>query len=276
MTSLGLIAALLLTGLTSDAQAPPVTAEAIMARVAANQDRSNQLRSEYIYHQHIHLVSQKTNGTQMHEESADYQVTPTPSGSKKELQLLKGHYRHKGRYLEFQGDPAPDQDGLDGDMVHDLREDLANDKSKDGLAKDLFPLTTEEQKKYQFRLLGEQTEQGRRVYRLSFRPRDKGDIDWAGEAFIDATDFEPVRVFTKLSRPIPFLIRKFLVDLPGVGFNVEYRRQPDGVWFPSSFGTEFKFRVLMFLSRNISISLENTEFEHTSVRSTIVGYEAPP
>src|ERR1700722_8825470 len=132
MAGWGFIVALLVAGSGQTAPRPSLTAEAIMARVAANQDRSNQLRSEYIYHQHIHLVSQKANGTQMHEESADYLVTPTPSGSKKELQLLKGQYRHKGQYLEFQGDPAPDEDSLDGDMVHDFREDLANDKSKDG------------------------------------------------------------------------------------------------------------------------------------------------
>jgi len=276
MTALTLFSFFLLTGVSADSQSPTPTAEAIMARVAANQDRSNELRSEYIYHQHIHVVSQKTNGTRMHEESADYLVLPTPSGSKKDLQLLKGRYRHKGRYLEFQGDPAPDQDALDGDLVHDLREDLANDKSKDGLASDLFPLTTEAQKKHEFKLLGEETEQGRAVYHLSFRPKDKSDIDWAGEAFVDATEFEPVRVFTKLSRPIPFLMRKFLVDLPGVGFNVEYRRQPDGVWFPSSFGTEFRFRVLMVLSRNISVSLENTDFEQTHVQSRITGYDTPP
>ena len=274
MSGFILFAVFLMTSCAAGAQSQPLTADAIMARVAANQDRSSQLRAEYVYHQHVHLVSQKTNGTQMHEESADYLVTPTPGGSKKELQRLKGHYRRKGKYLEFQGERAPDEDSLDGDMVHDLREDLTNDKSKDGLASDLFPLTTQSQEKYQFKLLGEQVEQGRRVYRLSFKPKDKGDIDWAGEAFIDESDFEPLRVYTKLSRPIPFLVRKFLVDLPGVGFNVEYRRQPDGVWFPSTFGTEFKFRVLMFLSRNITVSLENTDFEHTSVQSRITGYEA--
>ena len=254
---------------------PPLTAEAIMARVAANQDRSDQLRSEYVYHQHIHIVSQKANGIQMHEESADYLVTPTPDGVQKELKLLKGHYRHKGRYLEFQGEPTPDADSLDGDMVHDFRYDLTDDRSKDGLAKDLFPLTTEEQKKYCFRLLDQETYEGRNVYRIAFAPKDKGDIDWAGEADVDAEDFQPVRVFTKLSRPLPFLMRKFLIDLPGVGFNVEYRRQANGEWFPATFGTEFKFRVLIFLSRNISVSLENTDFERTHVNSRITGYEAP-
>ncbi|HEY6292395.1 MAG TPA: hypothetical protein VI455_12670 [Terriglobia bacterium] len=262
-------------GLALGAEGPSLTADAIMARVAANQDRSDKLRSEYVYHQHIHIVSQKTNGTQMHEESADYLVTPTPDGTQKALKLLKGHYRHKGRYLEFQGEPTPDADSLDGDMVHDFRTDLADDRSRDGLAKNLFPLTTEEQKKYSFRLLDEETQQGRSVYHLAFGPKDKGDIDWAGEAYVDAEDFQPVRVFTKLSRPLPFLMRKFLVDLPGVGFNVEYRRQPGGVWFPATFGTEFKLRVLMFLSRNISVSLENTDFERTHVNSRITGYEAP-
>src|ERR1051326_7859668 len=135
MSAWGLIAALLVAAFAQGADSTPPGAEPIMARVAANQDRSNQLRSEYIYHQHIHLVSQKANGTQMHEESADYLVTPTPLGTKKELQLLKGHYRRKGYYLEFDGEPAPDRDGLDGDMIHDMREDLANDKSRDGLAK---------------------------------------------------------------------------------------------------------------------------------------------
>ena len=57
MSSLGVIAAFLLGCFAQDIGTPPLTAEAIMARVAANQDRSKGLRSEYIYHQHIHLVS---------------------------------------------------------------------------------------------------------------------------------------------------------------------------------------------------------------------------
>src|SRR5215472_4923094 len=102
MASLAVLAALLLARFAPGASSTPLTAEAIMARVAANQDRSNQMRTEYIYRQHIHVVSQKTNGAQVHEESADYLVTPTPGGTKKELQHLRGHYRRKGRYLEFE------------------------------------------------------------------------------------------------------------------------------------------------------------------------------
>ncbi|HUI41671.1 MAG TPA: hypothetical protein VL523_06860 [Terriglobia bacterium] len=275
-----LAAAILLLNpaLPRGAENPPLTAEAIMARVASNQDRSDQLRREYVYHQHIRIVTEKTNGTRMREESADYVVTPTPDGTQKDLTLIAGHYRHKGGYLAFQGEPVPQADSLDGDLIHDFREDLANERSKDGLAHNLFPLTTSEQRNYAFRLLGQETLRGRTVYHVAFRPKDRNDLTWAGEAYIDAADFQPVRVFTKLSRPIPFLIRTFLADLPGIGFDVEYGRQPDGEWFPVSFGTEFRFKLLMFVSRNISISLQNTDFERTHVNHRIqsLGPEQPP
>ena len=245
-----------------------------MARVAGNQDCSDKLRSEYVYKQRLHIATRKTSGKLMREETTDYDVVPTPDGTKKEQKLVAGRYWHKGQYLEFQGEPVPEADSLDGDMIQDFRNDLKDEHSKDGFARDYFPLTTEEQKKYQFHLLSEETLQGRRVYHLGFRPKDKKEYDWAGEAYIDATDFEPVTVFTKLSRPLPFLVRTLLVDLPGVGFNVQYRRQPDGVWFPTSFGTEFRFRLFALLSRDITISLENTAFERTHVESRIK-YQGP-
>jgi len=121
-------------------------------------------------------------------------------------------------------------------------------------------------------------QQERSVYHLGFGPKDQKDIDWAGEAFIDALDFQPVRVFTKLSRRIPFMVRTlFGTDVPGIGFDVHYQRQADGVWFPISFGTEFRLHVLFFLNRDISISLENSAFEHTHVKSKIevLGPEQP-
>ena len=40
-----------------------LTAEAVMARVAVNQDRSESLRKEYVYKQHIHVVTHKPKGT---------------------------------------------------------------------------------------------------------------------------------------------------------------------------------------------------------------------
>ena len=155
-------------------------------------------------------------------------------------------------------------------MIKDFRDDLGNDKTKDGLAKDLFPLTSEEQKAYVFNLIGQEVEAGRTVYHVGFRPKDKDEITWAGEAFIDAAEFEPVRVFTRLSRRVPLWVRTMLgTDLPGLGFNVVYQKQEDGVWFPSSFGTEFRIHAVFFINREISISLQNSAFERTHVNSTM-------
>lgn len=245
-----------------------LTADAIMARVATNQDRSESLRKQYIYRQHTHILTHKPKGRLLREETADYDVLPNADGTQKELKSLTGRYWNKGKYETFQGEPVPEADSLDGGLIRGFREDLSNEKTKDGLAKNLFPLTTEGQKDDEFTLLGQAVEEGRTVYHIGFRPKDKNDISWAGEAYIDAAEFQPVRVFTKLSRRIPFGVRTFLgTDLPGIGFNVVYKRQEDGVWFPATFGTEFRIRALFFINREVSVSLENTGFQHTHVES---------
>jgi hypothetical protein len=245
-----------------------LTADAIMARVAVNQDRSEQLRKQYVYRQHTHILTHKPKGRVLREETADYDVVPTPDGTQKDLKLLFGRYWDKGTYRTFQGEPVPEADSLDGSLIHDFREDLSNEKTKDGLAKDLFPLTSDEQKDYEFKLLGQEIEQGRNVYHIAFRPKDKDEITWAGEAYIDGAEFQPVRVFTRLSRRIPFGVRTFLgTDLPGIGFNVVYKRQEDGVWFPETFGTEFRLHVLFFINREVTVSLQNSGFQHTHVES---------
>lgn len=252
----------------SDSPNASLTADDIMARVAANQDRSEELRRQYVYKQHIHIVTHKPGGKLLREETADYDVTPMPEGTDKELKQLTGRYWHKGKYDTFQGETGADDDSLDAGLIKDFRNDLSNEKTKDGLAKNLFPLTSEQQKEYNFKLLGQEQQAGRSVYHIGFWPKDKDELTWAGEAYIDAVEFQPVRVFTKLSRRVPFAIRTFLgTDLPGIGFNVVYQRQPDGVWFPATFGTEFRIHVLFFINREISVALENSGFEHTHVQS---------
>jgi|SRR5271166_684076 len=272
-----------------EVQSEPLKADEIMARVAANQDRSEALRKEYVYKQHIHIATHKPKSRMMREETSDYDVVPSPDGTQKQLKSLTGRYWNKNKYVDFQGEPVsgdgntdadliqnlrnhepvPEAHRTDADVIHNLRNNLLNDKSKDGLARDLFPLTSEAQKDYQFKLLGQEVDAGRSVYHIAFTPKDTEEPTWAGEAFIDASEFQPVRVFTRMSRRIPLLVRMTWFDLPGFGFNVAYKRQADGVWFPSIFGTEFRLHVgpLSFFNRDIAISLENSEFEHTHVES---------
>ena len=271
--------AILLIATASFAQSPQanpaaLTAGAIMARVASNQDRSEALRKQYVYKQQIHILTQKPGGKLIREETADYNVVPTPGGIKKKLTLLTGRYWHKGRYEQFTGEPTPEEDRFDGDLINDLRDDLSDGETKDGLARRWFPLTREEQKDYAFKLLGQEVQQGRSVYHISFQPKDNDEIPWAGEVYIDAAEFEPVRVFTRLAERVPLMIRTLLgIDVPGIGFNVVYQRQPDGVWFPATVGTEFRIRAKFFVTRQVSMLLENSAFEHTHVvsRMKVIG-----
>jgi hypothetical protein len=272
----------------------PPNAEQIMARVAANQDRTEAARTRYIYQQNIRMVSRKPGGRVMCEEVTESRVSPQQKEIQQQLLMLDGRRWQKGRYVHYttlqerdasdaKDETSPgshskdsevktekhDLEGMDIDLVENLRKNLADDKSKDGLGKGLFPLTTEQQEKYVFKLEGRQNMNGRDVYHVSFRPKDKNDFDWKGEAFIDTQEFEPVVVYTEMSRKIPLAVRTLLgTNLPGLGFSVTYDREPDGVWFPVSFGTEFRMRVLFFIARDISMSLTNSHFEktHSDVR----------
>ncbi len=251
---------------------PELGAAQIMARVAANQTRAEKRRSQYVYRQHILIRSLKTNRKLMAEESADYRLIPTANGTNREMMHLRGRYWRKGGYIVF--DKKPVTNRLDCELVEDLRWNITSRHSKDSLARDLFPLSRAEQRKYRFKLLGEETFDGRKVYRLRFAPRDKNKYTWAGATLVDAQEFEPVSIYTRLARRLPFAVRTLLgTNFPGLGFNVDYQRLAKGVWFPQSFGTEFGVRMLFFFNREITISGEDSGFERTHVNSRVLGYK---
>ncbi len=263
-----LLLAFLASGALS-AQQPPTAAE-IVARVAANQDRAVEARTQFVYEQRVRVQTRRTNGKLLRDETAEYEAFPGPKGTEKRLKTIAGQFLKGRQYTEFKGEPVPEKDSIDGQIIDNVRDDILSGKSKDGVAGDLFPLTTEQQKKYRFELLGEQVVKGRKVWRIGFRPADRGDIDWAGEALIDEQEYQPLNIYTKLSRKIPFAIRTLLgTDLPGLGFNVNYQRFDEGVWFPVSFGSEFRLHILFFLNRQINASLENTGFRRTRVDTTV-------
>src|SRR5438445_2988199 len=83
----------------------PLTADEIMARVAANQDKAIELRAHYVYKQHTHTTTHKTNGKLMREETDDYDVFPTAKGVDGKLQSISGRYWHKGKYETFDHEP---------------------------------------------------------------------------------------------------------------------------------------------------------------------------
>jgi len=272
--------------------APGLSAGEIMARVAANQDRAVAERAHYVYVQHTRMASRK-GSTVLCEELTDYRITPSQDGVQDELLKLDGRMRVKGKYVEYHAlAPKDDKSGVENDhdtvsvsigdgdtdrqIVENMRANLMHDKSKDGISSRLFPLTSKEQAEYNFELAGRERLNGRAVYHVMFRPKDKDDYGWKGDAYVDEQAFQPVMVTTGMARKIPFAVRTLLgTNLPGLGFTVVYAPQADGVWFPATFSSEFKIHVLYFFHRDIVLNAENREFEKTHVTSRILEEMTP-
>ncbi len=261
-----LLAFLLLTSCSFDLPETlgPAPAD-IMHRVAVNQDREQKARNQFVYDQTMHRTIRSKSGKLLREEFWTYAVAPGPRGTEKKLRSVKGRYLKKGKYLPFEGEPLPEVDGLSVEF-----DDVSDNANRDGLNKDLFPLTTEEQAKYHFENFGERVVKGRPAYRIQFRPVDQGEYRWTGEALIDKEEFQPVTVYTRLSRKLPFAVRTLLgTDVPGLGVNIQYTRVDKDLWFPASYGTEFAVHALFFLNRTFTESMENTNFRRATVDSSV-------
>ncbi len=286
---------LLLSIVPVASRAQQLTAADIMSRVAANQDRSEAARTHYIYVQHAHTLSRKGKTTRC-EELTDFRIIPTDKGSDQKLLTLDGRLLYKGKVLHYTqldahasnvkdddslhiGVIGKDDDPMDLDLVENMRHNLTADNSKDGIGTGLFPLTSKLQADYIYTLAGRGPIDGRDCYHIAFVPRDKDDYGWRGDAWIDTKAFQPVLVHTTMARNIPFAVRTLLgTSVPGLGFTVTYAPQPadttDALWFPITFGTEFKLHVLFFFNRTIVLDVRNRDFEQTHVHSTIL--DTPP
>ncbi len=252
----------------------PETADAIMAKVAANQERANRQRSQFVYRQSVLIRMHRGDHKLCREERSEFTVTPGPQGFEKRLTSFSGRYAGKGGLVAYDRPHYEYKElDIDGDVISDLTDDFTNDKnSRDGIGKDLFPLTAGEQSKYVFRLLGKEIAQGRDVYRLSFRPRPHTEgAPWRGEVLVDALEYQPLLVTTRLARGVPFLVKTLLgTNLKYLGFSLAYQPAAEGAWFPVSYGGEFEVRALFFFKRGISVSLANSGFKRADVRSQIV------
>ncbi|MGC2661710.1 MAG: hypothetical protein WA324_27450 [Bryobacteraceae bacterium] len=258
------LAFLILFGLTAEDQSQPAAVE-IMSRVAANQDREQQARNQFVYEQKVHRTMRRKDGKLLREEYRTYSVTPGAKGTERKLLTVKGRYWKHGRYLSFEGEPVP-AEGL----LNVVLDDDDDSTTRDGIDKDLFPLTSDEQKNYTFERIGERVANGRSVYQIRFRPADRHDYGWTGEAWIDKEEFQPVSVYTRLSRKLPLAVRTMLgVDVPGLGFGIQYKRVDKDLWFPASYGTEFAVHALFLLNRTFTESMENTNFRRANVESHI-------
>jgi hypothetical protein len=260
------------------AQGP--AAEQIMRKVAWHQNRAQTMREAFRFEQSV-LIRFHKGKKLVREEAFEYVVRPTARGTEKERTRFLGQYRYKGELHPYY-DPdweASDVD-IDGELITDIAEDLTNDKdSKDGIEKDLFPLTMQEQKDKVFTLKGRESYKGREVYRIEFEPVKKswGDgVPWAGEALIDVEKLQPVLVTTYMAKGLPAAVKVLLgTNISQLGFKVTYEEFEDDLWFPVTYGGEFSVRGVFFYKRNISISLRNSGFERAEVTSRIAFEDQP-
>jgi hypothetical protein len=255
------------------AQTPDV--QTIMDRVGRNQAQAVAQRQEFTFHQKQLLRMNRGNGKVAREENREYDVAPNGHGVKKELIRFEGKYEYKGKYVTYDrpGYTYKEMD-IDGEIIDEMSNEMTNDhSSRDGIGADLFPLTTEQQRRYNFKLLAAEPYHGRDVYRVSFEPKPHQDFDeaaWKGEALIDAAEFQPVLVHSKLAIRIPGAVKVLLgTDIKGLGFSLTYQKFEDGVWFPVSYGGEFEVRAVFFYKRTISVNMTNTEFHRTNVHSNV-------
>jgi len=270
-----LAAALLLC--TVAAEPPPV--EEILRRVAENQEAAVEGRARVVYRQNVHTRMLRGGGKVAREEKREYVVTPTPEGTNKELVKVEGHYEKRGKLHPYHDPNFRHRDvDLDGAITQSLTNDLINDeKSRDGLSRDMFPLTKAEQEHYVFRYEGVRKTGQIDALRLTFEPK-KGDFDgrpWSGEVLVHPEEFQPLLVTTKMGKVIPGWVKVvFGINLKQLGFNVTYRKVADGLWFPATYGTEFGLRLFFGYGRTVTMNMENSDFRIATADSTITYQES--
>lgn len=257
----------------------PLDAAAIMAQVAANVAAAEPARRSYVYHQTVRASLTKTNGKPVRKERREYDVVPGEERTEKTLAEFEGE-RYDGKETALYFKPGTD-DGMDSSLIREMTEELVDDKkSRDGIPHDLFPLTASDLPLYSFTLQERGEFRGRPVYKIAFDPlrkdfcvdQDTGGCDtpWKGEIWVDTEDLQPARIVTDLGAAIPWGVRVFLgTNVKQLGFSVSYERVEPGVWFPVSYGTEFRLDVLWFYKRNVTLGLESKDFRRTDATSSI-------
>jgi hypothetical protein len=259
-------------------------AAAIMTKVATNVEKSTDARRQYVYKQSIISNLVRSNGKIARKENREYQVFPTETGSEKKLVSLQGQVRRGKQSTDYTEAEFKDKDlDIDGDLMRSLIADLADDKkSRDGIPASLFPLSTKNIPGYRFTSNGEVADQGRRTFRILFEPAlnrhcitiggddDCDDLSWKGEAWIDAEDLQPVRIQTQQAFQVPWGVKLFLgTNVRQSGFAITYQRVAENVWFPVSYGTEFRLNVLWGYKRTVTLSLVSSDFQKASAASKI-------
>ncbi len=253
-----------LSAIAAAAETP--TVEAILAKVAESQEQSQQAREKIVYTQFVHAKLLRANGKAAREEKRTYTVTPKAKGFERKLDKFEGWYERQGQWIPYDKPHFQYKKvDLDGGLIDELIQDwTGNEDSRDGVSKDLFPLTAEHQRRYVFQSKG--------PYQLSFAPlkRDGESEPWMGDIVVDPETLHPRSLNSTFAYKIPMAVKIiFGISLRQVGYSVNYAKAIDDLWFPVSAGTEFSLRVLFGYARTMTLSMINSDFRRASAESTV-------
>ncbi len=253
-----------LSAIAAAAETP--TVEAILAKVAESQEQSQQAREKIVYTQFVHAKLLRTNGKVAREEKRTYTVTPKAKGFERKLDKFEGWYERKGQWIPYDKPRFQYKSiDIDGQLIDELIDDwTGNEGSRDGVSKDLFPLTAEHQRRYTFQSKG--------PYKLSFAPlkRDGESEPWRGDIVVDPETLHPRSLNSTFAYNIPMAVKIiFGISLRQVGYSVNYAKAIEDLWFPVSAGTEFSLRVLFGYARTMTLSMINSDFRRASAESTV-------
>ena len=259
-----------------DPQPQQLDVQQILTAVLENQTKSLEARRAWLFRQQTLVRFLRGNGDLAREELRHYEVRPKPDGMEREMKSLEGKVSiGKQTYPYTDPEYRSGNIDLDGELVHSFAGDfLFEEKSRDGLPDDLFPLSTEMVNRHRFTLHGAEDYRGRQVYRITFAPTKKSKENpagwWKGEMLVDVAALQPVLVVTTQAKGLPVAVRTLLgINLKQTGFRLEYSELEPGLWFPTRYGGEFSLRVLFGYSRRIALSLRNMEFRKASAESNI-------
>jgi hypothetical protein len=260
-------------------------AREIMAKVAANIAAATDGRRQFVYQQRVRASLVRNDGQIARRETRTYAAVPQERSTDKTLITFDGEYLAGKKMAQYSAPGVKDKgNSEDRETLQSLAEGLVNAPgAKDGIPRTLFPLQSEELTYYKFLLKGESTLHDRQVYDIVFEPVDTGDLcihvggdeenachQWKGEVWVDAEDYQPVRIETQLAKGVPWGVRVFLgINVRQYGFTIDYQRVAPDVWFPVSYGTEFHLAVLWGYKRTVTLAMDNTDFRRTRADSEI-------
>lgn len=257
----------------------------IMAKMAANVENSTAERQRYIYQQQVRARLLRTDGKVARQERREYSVLPSPDKTQKELVKVEGEI-HRGKEVVHYNDLKFRHKNvdMDGELLEHLTSGLVDAKdSRDGIPNSLFPIRSKDLGNYDFKLVETKDYKGRLTHQIAFQPKSKENCPketceptaWTGDAWIDAKELQPVHIATELSFKMPFVVRSMMgTNVQQTGFAVTYQRVAENVWFPASYGTEFRFNLFFGYKRVVTMSLESTDFRRAAADSD-VKYDPP-